>query len=1669
MAENEVREKIILDVQAPTADAQAELRALERAYARLQAVVGKSGTVMDRGLFDEDIKKFAKETKLSVEEVATSLSRMSVMATDSKLGIGQYTDMLRLLTDLMGTLGSRADTTFEKVEKITGVQVDLDKAGKLNSLSQDFEGLVKNINIWRNISAKLPELSMGDFLDLQLAQTVNKSFGDLGTTVDLLMGRLGALGDEMRADVVAEKDLKDNFGNYLGKARTGLEGLIKKYAAVSQAMSVARANQQDFQDAILDPANKIVDKGRAAFLYGNEQDVEALQDRMQGWTMVYKASVDDMMKIVKDAAKRFDISEEQAARAIAYTLTADLNSNQTLDDFTVAVDDILSNRATQEGNLYMTMLRNQLRADERRMEKMTGILRDVNLSDDQLKGYFEDDFKGFSNKHWLSKAFGVDARKDMAANVQETMTKLGADAGKFFTDSLNKATEQASVTPEKLTARNEHLLTERGKAMADALKRGYATATVDTSVVDSIGENISARLSHGNEEILSQVESLRARLATAYAKIPEAVRATQQGNIVNTTAMDANTAAASIQGMIDKLSNLGTALSASKEYKEATKEVEALKKKISEAEKKQQQFILQLQNTKIGSEYRDAERQIGLFAEKAYGIQQKIIEINDIIRKNGGADSIYNQVTKYEGAPIQKALSAYRHDLKETLDKIDQLKSKEERLLNTSYAGNKSTYVGYSVKIAELNSELEEAVKRTQELEAKGATSNYGAIMDEVKTTVDGINAGFINLNTITKDAEREQHRLQRSFGETAKKLQGVKPPDGMVKTEAFKELEKGYRAAHKSLITLYETQKKYAQNGTSVDSKAWKNLTIDIENAKKKREEYNALIDKSLKDGSAFETKENRSEVFNWGKTLSKALSDGAKSFKTTARKELKAISGLINKITGGIKNWFKNQKSLSDNAKQMYKTFTSYLSMLRTRIRRKFISMVFEDLQTNIGKVAQMSPRFNKALSEFIVSTKTLGAQIVTAFEPLATRVLPLLTKFVDYLTYAADQMAQFVSKLMGDDTYIKATKGQYDYAASLDETTGKTKKATKAAKEYENTVLSFDQLHKLNGNNSGDDDDLGLDATDLKNMKDSANAVNEIAEKIHDAFANGDYFGAGQAIAEAVNGWFGWLKDVAGWEENSEKFTRWMDHAIDVANGFVDGWDSIGNGEAIGDVTNTLINLADQFFSPDSEVGFHFEEAGRKLGETFISALTTIDWDTAGSALMNGIQSIPRMLNGFLGANVAVNKKDGSMRIIDADTVIDENVEEVKTVASALGDSLSNMFTGMVDSFTPSTWATMITSLINGFFEFLTHAFSNPEKATELGVKLGQLFNETIEKLDAQKIAGGVNAFTKSFTNMVEAAFDEADLGAAFGKLWDIIKELDLVNLGETIGIILAPAILSGIASTAGALIKGGFFVALLKKALGGSAAGEAAAAGGAGLLSKIGLVGKSGLKAGLIGTLFAQVGGWTGINASGMSGFMDDDWAQEYNKNPLHNAQNAWKASWLNIARLFAPEWSEQQMNKIRSEYTDTDYYRKVTGADNAQSGPTALSTAISSALDGTFGAKMQEFMEQQTQSFKDQLPDWISKESAGDGFIENQKTQMATILPAADGSVLSSAPTEDFRKGLVEDFTNAISEAFESGADPTVVLQVGVIELGRATLQGWRQINKAQNPNVVVSY
>lgn len=794
-----------------------------------------------------------------------------------------------------------------------------------------------------------------------------------------------------------------------------------------------------------------------------------------------------------------------------------------------------------------------------------------------------------------------------------------------------------------------------------------------------------------------------------------------------------------------------TASIAEEEDKRAQAAEKARAREVAAAEKAAAK-IAAAEEKKAEAARRLAEKQAALEAKRAAEAEKRAQSMADMQNLSTSLSSAITQATS--SLSNISGITGFKKVSTETLEVSDAMKlmaQSTERgvhaIANVKLPEGKlkKSAQGILDKLAKVDAEIEKLNRQ------KVATPVYQETVDSIVTLTDQL-----------KGYEEEMRKMENRG-------------DVDSSSRAFKDLKFKIDETRKSLAELIALKAQLESSGKAF---TFGNQTDKFTKLHAERIELEKKLADSVETGVKTGTQKSSGLIKDLGKVFWSSMKGGWKGFSTTAKKTFKGIAGLIKGITKGIKDWVHHQKSLSDSAKQMYKTFTGYLRMLRTRIRRKLVAMVFEDLQNNIKRLAQMSPRLNKAISGFVVSTKTLGAQIVAAFEPLATVLLPLLSQFVDYLTYGAQQVAQFVSKLTGNSTYIKATKGQYDFAASVDETTSSTKKATKAAKEYENTVLGFDQLNKLNGSNdSSEENDLGLDAVDLKNMEDEANAFNRIAEKIHKALTQHDYKGAGKAVAEGINEAFGLAKEKLGWEKNWLNIIHFMQHIIDFVNGFADELDGESIGKAIGDIINSGIMAL--YMITDPKNGIHFDVLGQRIGEALVAMFKEIKWNEAGKAFMGLIQGFLRGITGMLNAGQGLGKE--------------------------FGDSLSAFIGGAIEAIRPEDWSGFIASLTNNLFGFLQRAFGDKDRAYELGTKIGGIINDALKDIDADTIAGGINAVATALVEAFNGLWDSGAIGNILQKLGEVWKKIDKKTLIKAVAIALIPAMIGGVIGAIGGLIK------------------------------------------------------------------------------------------------------------------------------------------------------------------------------------------------------------------------------------------------------------------------
>ena len=158
---------------------------------------------------------------------------------------------------------------------------------------------------------------------------------------------------------------------------------------------------------------------------------------------------------------------------------------------------------------------------------------------------------------------------------------------------------------------------------------------------------------------------------------------------------------------------------------------------------------------------------------------------------------------------------------------------------------------------------------------------------------------------------------------------------------------------------------------------------------------------------------------------------------------------------------------KIVKDTTKSSNKGRSGLLRMMGTGL---LMGVVFQGLYSIMGamkegmdNLAQYSGETNSTLSSLMSSLTQLKNAFATAFSPILTVVAPALNYLIGLLTSAATAVAQLISALTGKNSFVKATKVQQDYAASLEKTGG-------AAKEAEGALAAFDKLDVAQDNSGG-----------------------------------------------------------------------------------------------------------------------------------------------------------------------------------------------------------------------------------------------------------------------------------------------------------------------------------------------------------------------------------------------------------------------------------------------------------------------------------------------------------------------------------------------------------------------------------------------------------------------
>ena len=550
---------------------------------------------------------------------------------------------------------------------------------------------------------------------------------------------------------------------------------------------------------------------------------------------------------------------------------------------------------------------------------------------------------------------------------------------------------------------------------------------------------------------------------------------------------------------------------------------------------------------------------------------------------DGAIDSLSIEI----GASSTKAAE----EVKKLADSLKALKSAQQSV-KSGNSGTKNTFQNIGEDSALAMSKIELLKKKVDLLKKDlGTKISLGKIDDK----------GIVNAALQIKNV---QNQIEKAT---------VKP-----KVKAVKQSVK------KSDVAMAggETARGVVMSASEMADEMWNALSPAISLKKQIQSIYESFQNSKLgKAASAFAGA--LKSASNYASKLSKDIASFAK----------KRIKIMWDKSAfGGL------EKSLS----RIKNVINSFSRIAFYRAIRSAIKYVTDSLKEGVENAYHYSKEFGDATgyiadaydrissSEFKMSNQ-LGA----AWATMIAYIEPIIVKIINLVTRAADAITQFFAIMSGKGTYLKAVDYNKEWAESA---TG----AAKAAKEWKNQLMGFDEINRLeepSDSGGGGGGKAGLNYGDMF----EETAKNLFFEQLRDAFENGQWALMGQLLGDKFNE----IVDMVDWKKYGKKIGEGLNASITVAYNF--------------------LKTAD------------FKNLGERLSEFINNALYQVNFDQAGRAWMRLRLSLLDFLLGLTdGLNWSMLAIKLSNFVIGSLNELSEWIRtlEPAEIATALKDFFGNI---------------------------------------------------------------------------------------------------------------------------------------------------------------------------------------------------------------------------------------------------------------------------------------------------------------------------------------------------------------------------------------------------------
>ena len=519
--------------------------------------------------------------------------------------------------------------------------------------------------------------------------------------------------------------------------------------------------------------------------------------------------------------------------------------------------------------------------------------------------------------------------------------------------------------------------------------------------------------------------------------------------------------------------------------------------------------------------------------------------------------------------------------------------------------------------------------------------------------------------------------------------------------------------------------------------------------------------------------------------------------------------IGNVTKRITGGFKGLLSRARGAS-GVDGLLKKLTSIKGMLISRIKRTFISELFNDISEAFKELAKFDSRFDRSISNMKNRTKELGANVMGALGGLIRQIEPYITELIDRASEGVKKISAVFAALRGESTVQVAVRQTESYADSLRDATKEAKAAKTAQEKYNTTLTSYDEIHKLADNSAAaDDTNAGSEAerelyqsvpvgSILRNMDETGK---QIVDRFVQAVKDGDWKGAGNAIADGLNIGVQKLDEaILGARERVVNGARGIAEAL---NGLTDGFDAYALGKTLADGVELGLDAAYSFLTTydfgkfgkriaDGVNGFATNLNAEKVGRTIAAGInaainfgfdlvTNIKWDVLGEKLGTAVNRIFRDVDWGKAARMV---SAGIVGVINSIASFIETMD-TQEAGKALVEFITNIdWVGLSKAMFRLLGAAIggVGGLIKGAFEAIAEKSSN--WGEHLFDKYGKEFDAAGDSV-AEGIWNGIKAAFKDVGKKIKSTiFDPFVKG--FKKAFGIASPAkEMTPYGEYVG--------------------------------------------------------------------------------------------------------------------------------------------------------------------------------------------------------------------------------------------------------------------------------------------